>query len=303
MSKTLAPRLTMFAVAAVVGLAGCASETSAPTSLRAPSSGLLALGPTNATPVLGQVKVCKSAGSNASGIFAVSLANVGGAGTFSATATIAPGTCRVVAEDLTTTAPGNGSNVTVDETSAGFVDGSVLFVNEGGVTGPTALTDNSTYFVNAFHGYVLTYNNTVVEHPPEACDFITFGRLVTYTADGTKVVISGNAGGNAPGGGFLGHINIQVGDNKYNVKPITGYGPIAAGALSTLTNSRFASGVATNGATIEVRLYDGGEPGKGTDIVALKINGINILAAAGQTIDQGNMQYHSNCRGPSDVED
>ena len=43
---------------------------------------------------------------------------------------------------------------------------------------------------------------------------------------------------------------------------------------------------------------DGGEPGKGTDFVTLTINGVNILNAAGQTIDQGNMQYHANCRGP-----
>ena len=77
------------------------------------------------------------------------------------------------------------------------------------------------------------------------------------------------------------------------------YGPIADGVLSTYTNSRFASGIDKNsGATVEVRLWDGGEPGKNTDRVGLTIGGTEILS--GQLIDQGNMQYHANCRGPAD---
>ena len=286
----------------MVGLTGCASESSAPTSaVRAPSAANFALGVTNdATPVVGQIKVCKTG--NVSGTFDFSAV---GTGSVAANGTvIAPTTCQVVAEDFTTVVT-VGTTVTVTEKSAGFTGGTVVFISaDAGTSGPTTLTNGSSYFVNNYHGYVLTYNNFVEPpvHPP-ACDFITFGRLVTTTASGAKVVISGNAGGNAPGGGFLGHINVEVGGAKYNVKPITDYGPIAAGALSTKTNSRFASGVATNGAKIEVRLWDGGEPGKGTDFVTLTINGVNILNAAGQTIDQGNMQYHSNCRGPADVED
>jgi hypothetical protein len=51
---------------------------------------------------------------------------------------------------------------------------------------------------------------------------------------------------------------------------------------------------------VELRLWDGGEPGKNTDIVDVKLDGVVTLAAAGQYIDHGNMQYHANCRGPND---
>lgn len=295
-------KVTLYVGAAVVGLVGCASESSTPTSVQAPGSALLALGVTNNTPVVGQVKVCKTG--NVNGTFALSIApangSVGGS-LASSPLTIATGTCQVVAEDQTAV-NGTGSNVTVDETSAGFVDGTVVFVSAtAGVSAPTTLTDGSTYFVNAFHGYVLTYNNQVTE-PPPACDFITFGRLVTTAPNGDKVVISGNAGGNAPGGGFLGHVNVQVGGVEYNLSDIATYGAISSGALAGKTNSRMVTGTAKGGATIELRLWDGGEPGKNTDYVALKINGVDILNAAGQTIDQGNMQYHNVCRGPADVE-
>ena len=48
----------------------------------------------------------------------------------------------------------------------------------------------------------------------------------------------------------------------------------------------------------QVGMWDGGEPGKGTDILYVKLNGVELLGASGAFIDQGNMQYHSNCRGP-----
>lgn len=49
---------------------------------------------------------------------------------------------------------------------------------------------------------------------------------------------------------------------------------------------------------VELRVWDGGEPGKGTDIVYVKLGNTVLLNANGQYIDQGNMQYHANCRGP-----
>jgi hypothetical protein len=302
MTMRLVPRVTMFVAAGVVGLAGCASETSSPTALSPSSSARLALGPTtDATPVVGQIKLCKSGTSNTSGTFAISRVAVGTSiGSALTAATLAPGECSVVAEDFTTVVT-SGSNVTIDETSAGFQDGTVIFISSNaGVSGPTDLTDNSTFFVNNYHGYVITYNNTV-EHPPvhPECDFITFGRLVT-TVNGQKVVISGNAGGNAPGGGILGEFHVEVNGVDYHVSDITSYGPISDGALSTNTNSRIVTGTAKNGAAVELRVWDGGEPGKNTDYVAVKINDADVLAAAGQTIDQGNMQYHDVCRGPGD---
>ena len=39
-----------------------------------------------------------------------------------------------------------------------------------------------------------------------------------------------------------------------------------------------------------------GEPGKNTDVVWVRING--SVAVPTQCIDQGNMQYHPECRGP-----
>lgn len=133
--------------------------------------------------------------------------------------------------------------------------------------------------------------------PYTVCDFITFGRLVTEVG-GNKVVISGNAGGNAPGGGIMGEFHITVNGTDYHVANVATYGAITNGALFGLTNSRIVTGTAKNGASVELRLWDGGEPGKDTDRVYVKINGVEYLGAAGKTIDQGNMQYHGNCRGP-----
>ena len=131
------------------------------------------------------------------------------------------------------------------------------------------------------------------------CDFVTFGRLVTEQG-GTKVVISGNAGGNQPGGGILGEFHIDVNGVDNHVANIDTYGPITSGVFSgpSFPNARIVTGVAKNGVSVELRVWDGGEPGKNTDKVYVKLNGVPVLSPAGQFIDQGNMQYHPQCRGP-----
>jgi|GEM_PF-4696533 len=129
------------------------------------------------------------------------------------------------------------------------------------------------------------------------CDFVTFGRLVTEVG-GKKVVISGNAGGNNADGSIKGEFHIEVNGTDYHVSDIATYGAITSGALAGLPNARVITGIARNGKSVELRLYDGGEPGKGTDRVYVKIDGVEYLGANGQLIDQGNMQYHANCRGP-----
>ena len=129
------------------------------------------------------------------------------------------------------------------------------------------------------------------------CDFITFGRLVVEVGN-KKVVISGNAGGNQPGGGILSEFHVEANGVDNHVADVDSYGPITSGALSAYTNSRVTAGTAKNGVAVELRLWDGGEPGKGTDRVYVKLNGVEIFGAAGMLIDQGNMQYHSTCRGP-----
>jgi hypothetical protein len=294
-------------------LAACASGDNGPTAI-APSAPRLALGlAADNTPVKGQLKVCKSASSNVAGTFSTNLTQFVAAGfptpgspsgTNLATATVNPGECVVVAED----GGGNGiaSDVVLDETSAGMVSATLVQIDAvfGGsdvVGSPVPVADGGTYRINQFHGYVITYVNNVEAPPPpppEVCDFITFGRLVT-TLNGQKVVISGNAGGNKPGGGILSEFHIEVNGVDNHVAQVDTYGPITAGgALFGLTNSRITTGTAKNGVAVELRLWDGGEPGKGTDWVYVKLNGVELFGPNGQAIDQGNMQFHSNCRGP-----
>jgi hypothetical protein len=305
-------RFTTLTLVGVVGLAACAGGAgdSGPTSAFVPAAVRFALGDvgTDQTPVRGKLKLCKSATSNVAGTFAISRTDfpVGqtSPGTALTTATVQPGQCMIVAEDN-----GNGvaSDVTVDETSAGFQSATVQLIRQLYPSGLDQIdnavfaADPSTTQINQFHGATLVYNNTVNEPPPpppQICDFITFGRLVV-DLNGKKVVISGNAGGNKPGGGILSEFHIEANGVDNHVAQVDSYGAITtAGALFGLPNSRVTAGTAKNGAAVELRLWDGGEPGKGTDKVYVKINGVELFGANGMFIDQGNMQYHSNCRGP-----
>lgn len=132
--------------------------------------------------------------------------------------------------------------------------------------------------------------------PPAVCDFMTFGRLV-LEHEGQKVIVSGNAGGNKPHGGILGEMNVEIDGVTYHVANIDSYGPITdGGVLSGYENARIFTGIAKNGAAVEVRMWDGGEPGKGTDRVYVKVAGGPTVGE--QLIDQGNLQYHATCRGP-----
>ncbi|MEO6528584.1 MAG: hypothetical protein ABIP93_18345 [Gemmatimonadaceae bacterium] len=287
--------------ASVVGLAGCSADglttpTSAAPSPRGPS---FAIGdvPSSALPEVGKLKLCKSSSSNVSGTFTIGRQALGGSvGTALTAATLAPGACVVVAEDVGLS--GVGSMLTVTETSAGLTGVTAQLVGIDGIVTPAAFSNGGSVFINSFHGYSITFTN-VVTPPAAACDFITFGRLVT-SVGGKKVVISGNAGGNKPAGGILGEFHIDANGVDNHVADIATYGPITSGPLSGLTNSRIVTGTAKNGVAVELRLWDGGEPGKDTDVVYVKLNGVVVLNAAGQTIDQGNMQYHPNCRGPND---
>lgn len=162
-------------------------------------------------------------------------------------------------------------------------------------------TRKATVYINNDMGRIVTfYNNyTAPPPPPQLCDFITFGRLVVEVGN-KKVVISGNAGGNMPGGGIMGEFHIEANGVDNHVANVATYGAITSGALNGLTNARVVTGTAKNGVAVELRLWDGGEPGKGTDKVYVKLGSTEILGAAGKFIDQGNMQYHPTCRGPKD---
>jgi hypothetical protein len=180
-----------------------------------------------------------------------------------------------------------------------------------GNAGPNALVVTGdltartvTFYVNDDMQRFVTFTNDYTAPPPpppvEICDFITFGRLVTEIG-GKKVVISGNAGGNNADGSIKNEFHIEYLGVDYHVANATSYGAIASGALSGpgFPNSRVVTGIAKNGTAVELRLWDGGEPGKGTDKVWFSLNGsVKTTGADGQFIDQGNMQYHANCRGP-----
>ena len=299
-------RLAPLAVAGLVSIGACADGSSNPTSLApagrsrlTPSAGRFFLGEvtTDASVVLGEVKVCKQG--NVSGAYVVVRTQYVRAdvdppsspsGSVQSPTTVQTGQCVVVAIDGGP--DGIASSVTVDETSLGLV--SVSAVDERGPL--VGYKEGDAILINQFHGTVITYVNHV--EPPEAiCDFITFGRLVV-DVNGKKVVISGNAGGNQPGGGTLAEFHVEANGVDNHVANVDSYGPITSGALFGLPNSRITTGTAKNGVPVELRLWDGGEPGKGTDRVYVKLGTTEIFGATGKSIDQGNMQYHSNCRGP-----
>ncbi|MBC7561274.1 MAG: hypothetical protein H7305_00035 [Gemmatimonadaceae bacterium] len=159
-------------------------------------------------------------------------------------------------------------------------------------TGPNPLDNDSDY-----NDYIWA----VVPRPiVRTCDFMTFGRTQIDAPLG-KIVISGNAGGFKADGSILGTFNISVGGTSYLVQDITSYGPITSGvALVGLSypNARVITGISRSGSAVEIRIYDGGEPGRVADEVYLKVDGVEVLGASGVSLDRGNIQYHSNCRGP-----
>ena len=313
MTPSSSLRLGGIALAGLMALGAC-STAGDNGAITAPAAPRMALGTTlDPSPEKGKLKICKSASSNVSGTFTASITQFVAAdaqapgspsGSALATATVAPGECVVIAEDN----GGNGiaSDVTVTETSAGFVSATLVSINAvfngpDATAAPVPVGIGGTYRINQFHGYVVTYVNTEdapPPPPPAVCDFITFGRLVV-DLNGKKVVISGNAGGNKPGGGILSEFHIEANGVDNHVAQVDTYGPITAGgALFGLTNSRITTGTARNGVAVELRLWDGGEPGKGTDKVYVKLGGVELFGPDGKFIDQGNMQFHSNCRGP-----
>jgi hypothetical protein len=297
-------RLAPLAVAGLVGLGACADAASNPTALAtseesrlAPTAGRAFLGQvtTDASVVLGELKVCKQG--NVGGAYIVARTQFvrddvdppgSPSGSVLTSATVETGQCVVVAVDGGP--DGIASSVTVDETSLGFV--SVSAANENGAI--AGYQEGDAILINQFHGAVITY----VNHVEPVCDFITFGRLVVEV-NGQKVVISGNAGGNQPGGGTLAEFHVEANGVDNHVANVDSYGPITSpGALFGYPNSRITTGTAKNGTEVELRLWDGGEPGKGTDRVYVKLGSDEIFGADGMLIDQGNMQYHSTCRGP-----
>ena len=300
----------LLAPMAVLGLAACSGGPDA-SSIAAPSGPLRVLTTASVgdagdrAPQQGELEICKD-GDAAS--FSIT-----GLGANPVIVNLTDGQCQVVAVDkrsgldtlrLTVTEQPSLTSTFTSVTATTLHNEYDAGVNGAG---PDVLpadvvvsTTSSTVDVkiNEYIGTLLEYVNTLnPPPPPPVCDFITFGRLVVEVG-GKKVVISGNAGGNQPGGGTLAEFHVEANGVDNHVANVDSYGPITSGVFSGLTNSRITTGKAKNGVDVELRLWDGGEPGKGTDWVYVKLNGVEIFGAGGKAIDQGNMQYHSNCRGP-----
>lgn len=144
---------TFVAAAGALGLAACGSGTPTTATERSPMATFASVGEaTNATPVAGQIKVCKTG--NDGGTFTVTSDN--NASSLVAAPSVAVGTCIVVAQNNSESV---ASTITVTETPATYLtpgttytgndfDGTLPFTN--GVT---------TVIVNAFHGRTITFNN------------------------------------------------------------------------------------------------------------------------------------------------
>jgi hypothetical protein len=140
----------------------------------------------------------------------------------------------------------------------------------------------------------------------DVCDFIAFGRLIVEDDAGNRIVISGNAGGNAPGGGILGAVQIHANGTTYQVHTIDEYGPPLSGdtfgPFAGDPNARVIVGETDDGTEVHLRLVDdptpgGGEPGRlEGDMVFPEIGGTVVLT--GRALELGNIQLHLNCRGP-----
>lgn len=114
--------------------------------------------PTGSTPEVGKIKICKVG--NAPGTFALTVTPVaGGVASFGSPVSVTQGTCKIVLEDVDPAFV--GSDVKIQETSAGLVSATGERIDNGVVTS-FQYTDNSTsLFINNFHGYTLTYTNEV----------------------------------------------------------------------------------------------------------------------------------------------
>lgn len=196
------------------------------------------------------------------------------------------------------TLPRRSVVVTFDEGAHDFLTRAYPLLREFAM--PATLYVTSRYTTCPYPVFEpMTYEPAVEQ---AVCDFMAFGRLET-SVGGQKVVISGNAGGRNADGSIKGETEVSIRGTKYHVHDIDSYGPIASGTLATSSyrNSRVFSGMG-GGKSVELRLWDNGETGKGVDRVSLTIGGSLILGSGvgGITLDEGNAQYHASCRGPKD---
>jgi len=114
------------------------------------------------TPVMGELRMCESATSEAGGTYEVEGTPVGAStGTVHNPVNLAIGECRTAAID------GDGANAGLSVTAHEIgeeTDGTITECLEAGIDGvkscmPTS--ESSAHFVNSFHGVLITYRNVV----------------------------------------------------------------------------------------------------------------------------------------------
>ena len=319
-------RMPLLVTLAAFAMACSDPTSSTPTRTLVPNTSSLAVTATIGYPFVGildgQLRLCKT--SNVLGTYNFT-ASGGGAAPLTALVTNPSITidvsgeteCTIIYRSSVSQASG-AETITITETSVGVPLATIdilqyLDPTVGAGPFPYGALGDAPYrndsFVLGTRVAVTKINNdmartvtfTNLQTESNICDFITFGRLVTEF-NGEKVVISGNAGGFNADGSIKGEFHIEVNDVDHHVHDIATYGPIAAAPLAsgTFTNSRRVTGVDKHGHNVDLRLWDNGEPGKSTDRFWFNVNGTIVgNATSGNLIDQGNMQYHPNCRGPS----
>ncbi len=175
MTVKLNRTLAAVGVASSALLVAFCSQQSMPTSPAAAGAttarALAAVGDTTTnTPQVTLVKICKLG--NVSGTFTVSASPVsGGTASVLSPITVTSGTCRIAAIDSDTVS-GVGSNVTVNETSAGLQTVTAVLIGADNTVNTIPFVNGQTQlFLNGFHGYVVTFTNNVVTPPPatEGC--------------------------------------------------------------------------------------------------------------------------------------
>jgi hypothetical protein len=295
--------------AGMITMAACSDAPTAAPSAAAivPKATSFAVGDVSTPPqavVLGKLIICKAG--NADGQFNLSnqhiVADAPSGAPVATSISVATGQCKVAIEDPTAV-NGTGSSVTVTEVAAQFTTQqltSCKFQGQGGPVEDCSLATGAARFVNAFHGFVVTYTNTFEPPPPppDVCDFSTFGGFVLLP---NNISYGGNAGRveDSFAYGDLNFVNHSNGDHIH-VWNVTDYGHPDTGPLSQYEDSRLAFGLASvNGGPVNVpvewRFVDLGEPAKKVgDAVWLKVG--NTVLIPEQVVIGGNIQLHQNCK-------
>jgi hypothetical protein len=180
--------------AGMITMAACSdAPTAAPSAAALPKTTSFAVGDVVGSAVqLGKVIICKTG--NAAGTFNLSnqlIVNSAPSGAPGATqVSVTNGTCEIAFEDGNTTVT-NGTEVTITEVPAANTVQSLTTCKFKGAGDPgetdCSLSVAASRFVNAYHGYTITYNNAFTP-PPDIC---TYTKGWYQNKNGEPTIING----------------------------------------------------------------------------------------------------------------